>query len=1240
MSNSMESGMPPPWESGEKRGSYLVGDLLGRGQAGFVYSAFDVVSHRRCALKVLCRMSPHDLYRNKLGFRRMAPFRHPCLLRSDRIEVIDGFTVLAMEEIVGKTLFLAVREDFTKLPLAEAYARLQSLLHDYAYGLMTIHMSNLVHRDLKPTNLMVREDGSGVIVDYGLVASCDPDTVPGGIRSYIAGTPRYFSPEALWEQSYTPAGDVFSLGLVMLDCLHKISDGTVRLSQLRQGEFSNWNRDEDQEGIFDAVSVLADEIPIELRQAVTEMLAPERINRPTTHELVGMMRKDDEGPIRLIIDQSLYGRDDELSSVLDWLNEVCRGGFGRLHVFGESGTGKTRLLDEVERQMIHHPWAQLFRIKCRPWERRTLHVWDQIADQIAARYSRHDREPIQLDTVTMTTLIEAFPQLRCVIQKSAPAAPTKPTLDPPGDAVKKLMLELKKKNGPLIFIIDDAQWADRPSNQLWDLLCVEECDMVGVITSSRAAETEQKRYADAQLELGPLEPEAAFAMLLHAARRWGANINDAGLRELAGYCRFNPFRLSELAEEFRPGGMLHEVESSEDASISNLGDVDRFWKIRFSRLSEDAKRALAFIVTAETAVSMEQLAELTGQSDGVDVSVSQLVDQRLVHDDATGQACLTVVHDQIAAGLIENLTRQQRRDAHRAWASLLAESDRSREHAARIATHYYAAGDDDEALPFAILAADVADRAYAKAEAARWHEKVLGQVAGSTRLKHLRDAARCYQEACMPLEASRLYLSLANQSVSPREQIHYSTVALRLLLRSGEMDRARPLVQALDRRLKLQPEFRLMELFRGYRARLFRLASQLCLTEANRRCDEAVLESNSAKGELPAADWNACRLEYCSAITRPMAMLDFRSMIRTVHQGAELAVRHGGEDDRVHFGVMGMVWSGVLAGQVRMLDQSLGMLTKLRQRVAKTGSHRATAEVWAGIACIELLAMRWNAVPAGVDAAIKNYELDDAPLRFEMLHTRWMRMWASWHLGQWDCLCRDAEEMVEDAGRRNDAYQQLLATSGYGANAFLMLDRVRDSERHASENRRVESSGVGVEFADFFRWVHSVQVSLYQGRLRKAAINALRMRESIDRSMIRRVDLIQTIADYLMALVSLHVSQGGGDGVLERQISSRHVTRNAIRHLRSRDGDFPHVLAMLLEGVRRRLAGKAEAALECFERARTQARAAQLVPYELAAQDAINHLSGRRCDSLRQAMAEAGVGKPESLERLYIVGPR
>ena len=145
-----------------------------------------------------------------------------------------------------------------------------------------------------------------------------------------------------------------------------------------------------------------------MRRAVTEMLSVDRSGRPSSLQLVSMLRGDDASPLRMIANTSLYGREHELSSVLGWLSEIYHDGCGQLHVHGDFGTGKTRLLDEVECQMSQHSWAQLFRIRCRPWETHKLHVWDQIADQVAARYSRRDRERLRLDPVTTSTTHRRF----------------------------------------------------------------------------------------------------------------------------------------------------------------------------------------------------------------------------------------------------------------------------------------------------------------------------------------------------------------------------------------------------------------------------------------------------------------------------------------------------------------------------------------------------------------------------------------------------------------------------------------------------------------------------------------------------------------------------------------------------------------------------------------------------------------------------------------------------------------
>ncbi|MCO8120281.1 AAA family ATPase [Stieleria sp. TO1_6] len=1238
--------MQPPLEPGMRFGDFRIGTLLGRGKAGFVYSADDLIAHRRCALKVLCRMSSHDLYRNKLGFRRMSPFRHPCLLRTDRIEIVDDYTVLTMEEIEGQTLYSAAL-GLKDLPRAEAYRQLHSLLHDFAVGLAIMHFAGLVHRDLKPTNLMVRTNGHGVIVDYGLVANCDPETDPYGIRPYIAGTPRYFSPEALWEQSYTPAGDVFSLGLVMLDCLNQVSgcDGW-----LRGGEFNDWVRDEDEQTIAAAVSEMHEDIPPVLRMAVAGMLNADRTKRPSSLDIVTMTKTDDN-PIRVITTHHLFGRQRELDQCTDWLREIYRGQTGRLHLYGEAGAGKTRLLDEIERLLRQNSWGQVFRVKCRSRENQTLQVLDQIADQIAQRYARTDREPLQLDPVSASILVQSFPQLRHVINvdladHSASFAAAPERLDALA-AAARLSRELRKV-GPLVIIIDDAQWSDHDSDTVWDELQQDGDGYLGIITSSRRSETNQRQPAECRVHIGPLSPPSALAFLQTAATRWNANINQAGLQELVEVSRCNAFRLQELAEEFRPGGMLHRVEQSCDASISNLGDVDRFWRARFDRLSGEAKSILAFIVTAATPVSIAQLADLTDLGDKVDVSVSELVHQRLVNDDATGKECITVVHDKIADGLIENLDQIELHQAHLAWAALLSKLNRPRDFAARIAGHYYAAEQDGAALPFAIMAAENADSAFAKSEAGKWHARVLKQVTGDARDKHLRDAARCFHEADLPEQASHYYLELAELSQAPQEQLRFETLALQLLVRSGQMDRARPLFAELSGKLGIKIDDSVDQLTQGNRFQLPELAAELggldftihnTIEQSARTPSPTSIESDS---DTPND------LIFCSEIIRPMAMLDMRSTTRLVLHGGQQALQQPATTHQVRFAALTNAWSAMLdSGQSDMIDRSLKALRGIQVQIANLPAGKQTADVSAGIAFAEAFAMRWSEVADAVNISVKDYLADARAMRFDIAHTQWLLLWADWHLGRWEPMRAMVQEMVEDANRRHDSYQQLLATTGYGGNAFLFSNNVDQLHQLCSQNNRIVTDSSDVELVDFFQWMQHVQQAVYVADDRNAARLVMRMRERIGNSLIRHIPLIQVTLDHFTTLVALHLRQhqtlqpGTRRGSDEAELMDSTIVDEATGRLKNQSCDFAKMLAALMQGVEKRIAGEPATAAAAFQKAAEMASDLGLFPFQLAAEDGL--ISSRQpdadADSLRQSMTNRRIHIPAQLERLYTVAP-
>lgn len=1029
----------------------------------------------------------------------------------------------------------------------------------------------------------------------------------------------------------------------MLDCLNEISGSD---GWLRQGDFADWVRDEDEQIIADAVSGMDKGIPALLRMAVAGMLSSDRKKRPSSLEIVEMT-KTDENPIRLITTHHLFGRENEVQQCTQWIRDIYRGRTGRLHIHGEAGAGKTRLLDEIERQLRQNIWGQFFRVKCRSRENQTLQVMDQIADQIAQRYSRSDRDRLLLDPVSASILTQSFPQLRHVIaedmRETAESFASAPERLDALSAVLRLSRELRKV-GPLIIIIDDAQWSDHDSDTVWDELQKDPEGFLGIVSSSRKPETNQRQQADLHIHVGALPKQAAISFLQTAATRWGANINTAGLEELIEVSRCNAFRLQELADEFRPEGMLHRVETSRDASRSNLGDVDRFWRARFDRLSDNAKSILAFIVTAAAPVSISQLADLTALGDQVDVSVCELVNQRLVIDDATGKECITVVHDKIADGLIENLDRDELHQAHLAWAGLLSKLNRPRDFSARIAGHYYAADQEGAALPFAIMAAENADRAFAKSEAGEWHEKVLRQVVGDARDKHLQDAARCFHEADLPEKAADYYLVLAERATEREDYLRFQTLAIQLLVRSGQMGRARPLLAELAAEFGISVDGKSDEATLRYRLKLARLADRLA--------DVNPPDLNSAElsplfNSREVGDCgSSCELHFCSEISRSLSLLDFRTTMRLVLHGGIRAFEEGSPASKIHFGTMANVWTALLSGrQTKFLDQSRKSLTDMLARFRNQPASKVTAEIRSGIAFVETLAMRWAEVPAAVDSCVVDYIADSKPMRFEIAHTRWLSLWADWHLGRWDQMRVMTFEMVDDATRRNDSYQQLVATTGYGGNAYLFSDNLMKLRQLCEANNRIVTDTRTVELFQFFQWMQSVQQSLYLGDFDAAARHVIEMRQSIGRSLIRRIPLVQVSLDYFTALAALHLRQQHSISpkTTHRQasypVNADTIIRNSIRRLEHQTSGYGKMLGALIHGIDQRISGEQQTAADAFQKAAEIASEFGLIPYQLAAEDGLLSVRHDQAepDSLRQRMLNHRIMHPERLERLYTV---
>jgi tetratricopeptide (TPR) repeat protein/predicted Ser/Thr protein kinase len=200
---------------GENLGRFVIGDLLGAGAMGRVYSAWEPELDRRVAIKVL--RNDHDRERLLREAQAMARLNHPHVVTVYEAGTAEQGVFVAMELVAGSTLRAWAREH-------HAWRARARLLGDIAGGLSAVHGAGVIHRDMKPDNVIVGDDGRVRIGDFGLARSDEEATsgerrLASGTATSVAGTPAYMAPEVLRGGVATEASDQFSFGVTAYEVL-------------------------------------------------------------------------------------------------------------------------------------------------------------------------------------------------------------------------------------------------------------------------------------------------------------------------------------------------------------------------------------------------------------------------------------------------------------------------------------------------------------------------------------------------------------------------------------------------------------------------------------------------------------------------------------------------------------------------------------------------------------------------------------------------------------------------------------------------------------------------------------------------------------------------------------------------------------------------------------------------------------------------------------------------------------
>ena len=196
-------------------GRYRLDAQIGTGGMSTVYRAFDSVLERRVAVKLMHREIAADtdqLERFRREARAVAQLSHPHIVGVIDAGEEDGRPYIVFEYVEGETLKDRIRR-MGRLPVDEAIA----YAIEISRALGAAHARHIVHRDVKPQNVLIDEEGSAKVTDFGIARSLDEEGLTADGR--VLGTTDYVSPEQALGHDVNGQSDIYSLGVVLFEML-------------------------------------------------------------------------------------------------------------------------------------------------------------------------------------------------------------------------------------------------------------------------------------------------------------------------------------------------------------------------------------------------------------------------------------------------------------------------------------------------------------------------------------------------------------------------------------------------------------------------------------------------------------------------------------------------------------------------------------------------------------------------------------------------------------------------------------------------------------------------------------------------------------------------------------------------------------------------------------------------------------------------------------------------------------
>lgn len=706
--------------------------LLGTGGMGSVHLVYDEQLGTKVALKTLNLTSGADLYRFKREFRTLADTKHPNLVTLYELVSEGSLWFFTMEYVPGLPFDVALAPAVPKpgresaaAPAGDTGVVLRSI-QQLCAGVQAMHEAGSVHRDLKPTNVLVTPEGRVVILDFGLARRRGSLTVSG---DGFSGTPAYMAPEQALERPTMPAADWYAVGIMMYEVLAGKCpfEGSLFDVLLRKQ-----NEDPPPPA---KINPYADEL---LSDLCMRLIHRDQAQRPTGGEVLLRLGVSDRGeslpPLRRHTPIStpaltVFGRERELAALSASYAKMCRGNLSVVVVQGSSGIGKTCVVDAFLDSLTDASNGRraplVLRGRCHERETLPFKAFDNVVDGLSYRLATLDsRDQSYVLPDGISYLCEIFPVLRRLKLTEDPRY-----FLPPLREAKELrnqafvafcdLLVRMARTQPVVIFIDDLQWADRDSFALLRalmrqpgapaLMLIATCRRVSEAGNGTAALLSEvlAQPGIETIELGPLEADSTRVLAENILDEpelspdTKQQILDAVVREAEGHPFFAIEFVHHLCNVAKPQGTL-------DAANDGIKlKLDGMILARVGSLPQESQRMLRVIAVAGDALPQRVLAsaaDVPFGGEAWELGMSALSDELLIR--RRGRRATDIVetyHDRIRAAVVASLDREALHHVHVQLAKAVEQWERERTD--MLARYWLSAEDPERAKHYAWEAA-------------------------------------------------------------------------------------------------------------------------------------------------------------------------------------------------------------------------------------------------------------------------------------------------------------------------------------------------------------------------------------------------------------------------------------------------------------------------------------------------------------------------------------------------------